>query len=291
MPYARFSDADIVDRTLRLIRQPLAGFVQEMATKATEDGLADDAIEGAVREIGYQKRIAELDTRILLKLMERVWNPVFWDKPGRLGRSYATELHFFSNARAHLHDAKTFDSGRFVDTAMRLLVECGVDLPDELQALHRAAGFRSEPRSNNEAEVEIRGNEAIGVEELIRERTAAIEERLAHLNTAVAHGNDVIAVLIERRGGQTSESGRSEAQPEACNDRQAAKIFRLLLELGVNTADDDAVGDALDDPRFDGSLIKRWCQQRYTKVEAIKKIKALNRKVSESRDRIIGPRD
>ena len=288
MPSDRFSDADIVDRTLRLMRQPLAGFVQEMTARATEEGLADGAVESAVREIGYDKRIDELDTRILLKLMVRVWNPVFWDTPGRLGRSYATELHFLSNARAHLHDAKTFDSGRFVDTAMRLLVECGVDSPDELQALHRTARFPSEPRPKTE--VEIRGNDAIGVAELLRERTAAIEERLAHLSTAVAQGNDVIAVLIERRGRETSETGRSEARREACTDPQARKIFHLLLKLGVNTADDDAVGDALDDRRFDGSLIKTWCQQRYTKLEAIKKIKALNRKVSESRDRTIGPR-
>ena len=282
MHSTRPSDAEIVDRTLRLMRQPLAGFVQEMTANAVE-GLADDAIDGAVREIGYGKRITELDTRILLKLMERVWNPVFWDKPGRLGRSYATELHFFSNARAHLHDAKSFDAGRFVDTAMRLLVECGIDMPHDLQALHRAC-CGSDPPFATEAEVETKGNGEIGVEDLIRERTTVLEERLAHLGTAVAHGNDTLAALLERGERKTSEPGPSEARHEACTDRQAAKIFRLLVELGVNTADDDAVGDALDDQRFDGSHIKTWCQQRYTKVEAFNKIKALNRKVSESRD-------
>ena len=58
----------------------------------------------------------------------------------------------------------------------------------------------------------------------------------------------------------------------------------MLLELGVKTSDDDAVGDALDDQGFDGSHIKTWCQQRYTKMEADKKIKELLRKVSESRN-------
>lgn len=268
------------------MRQPLAGFVQEMTAKAVEEGLADDAIDGAIREIGFGKRITELDTRILLKLMERVWNPVFWDMPGRLGRSYATELHFFSNARAHLHDAKTFDGGRFVDTAMRLLVECGIDLPDELQALLDATCSGPEPRPEVEAEAELEtpGSDASRVEDLIRERTTVIEERLAHLTTAVAHGNGTLAVLLERGGWKTSEPGRTETRHEACTEPQAAKIFRLLLELGVNTADDDAVGDALDDQRFDGSLIKAWCQQQYTKAEAFKKIKALNRRVSESRN-------
>lgn len=274
------SEAEIVDRTLRLMRQPLAGFVQEMTAKAVEEGLVDgDAIDGAVRDIGYGRQIAELDTRVLLKLMERVWNPVFWGQPGKLGRSYATELHFFSNARAHLHDAKTFDAGRFVDTAMRLLVECGIDLPDDLQALHRAC-CGSEPLSEAEVGIATQGNGVVGVEDLIRERTTVLEERLAHLSTVVAHGNDALSTLLERSGGKTGEPGRSETQPEACTERQAAKIYRLLLELGVATADDGAVGDALDDQRFDGSHIKTWCQQRYTKAEAFNKIKALNRKVS-----------
>ena len=111
----------IVDCTLRLLSQPLAGFVQEMTAKAVTEGLTDEnTIDGAVRDIGRGKQVTELDTRILLKLMGRVWNPVFWDQPGMPGRSYATELHFFSNARSHQDDAKTFDAGRFVDTAMRL---------------------------------------------------------------------------------------------------------------------------------------------------------------------------
>ena len=278
MHSTRPSDAEIVDRTLRLMRQPLAGFVQEMT--AVEEGLVDD---GKIREIGYGKRITELDTRVLLKLMERVWNPVFWDKPGKLGRSYATELHFFSNARAHLHDAKTFDARRFVDTAARLLVECGIDLPDDLQALHRAC-CGSEPLFEAEVGIETKGDGAVGVEDLIRERTTVLEERLAHLSTAVAHGNDTLVALLERSGRKTGEPGRSETRQEACTDRQAAKIFRLLVELEVDTADDDAVGDALDDQKFDGSHIKTWCQQRYTKVEAFNKIKALNQKVSNRKE-------
>ncbi len=277
--------AEIVDRTLRLLSQPLAGFVQEMTAKAVAEGLADeDAIDGAVRDIGRGKQITELDTRILLKLMERVWNPVFWNEPGKLGRSYATELHFFSNARSHQHDAKTFDAGRLVDTAMRLLIECGVDLPDDLKALHDATRSGSELPPEPEPECETNGTSATGVEDLIRDRATVIEERLAHLSTAVAHGNETLAVLLERGGRKTSEPGQSETRQEACTDRQAGAIFRLLLELGVSTADDDAVGDALDDRGFDGSHIKTWCQQRYTKVEADKKIKALNRKVSESRN-------
>ena len=115
--------------------------------------------------------------------------------------------------------------------------------------------------------------------------TTVIEERLAHLSSGVAHGNETLAVLLERIGRKANEPGQSETRQEACTDRQAGAIFRLLLELGVSTADDAAVGDALDDRGFDGSHIKTWCQQRYTKVEADKKIKALNRKVSESRNR------
>ncbi len=278
--------AVIVDRTLRILSQPLAGFVQEMLAKAVAEGLADEnTIDGAVRDIGRGKQITELDTRILLKLMERVWNPVFWNEPGKLGRSYATELHFFSNARSHQHDAKTFDAGRLVDTAMRLLIECGIDLPHDLRTLHDATRSGSRPPIKTKSDNETKGTSATGVEDLIRGRTTVIEERLAHLSTAVAHGNETLAVLLERGGRKTSEPGQSETRQEACTDRQAGAIFRLLLELGVSTADDDAVGDALDDRGFDGSHIKTWCQQRYTKVEADKKIKALNRKVSESRNR------
>ena len=124
MHSTRPSAAETVDRTLRLMRQPLAGFVQEMTAKAVTEGLADEnTIDGAVRDIGRGKQVTELDTRILLKLMERVWNPVFWNEPGKLGRSYATELHFFSNARSHQHDAKTFDAGRLVDTALSRLTD------------------------------------------------------------------------------------------------------------------------------------------------------------------------
>ena len=280
------SAAEIVDRTLRLLRQPLAGFVQEMTAKAVTEGLTDEnTIDREVAQIGHGKKIAALDTRILLKLMERVWNPVFWHEPGKLGRSYATELHFFSNARSHQHDAKSFDAGRLVDTAMRLLIECGVDLPDDLKALHDATRSGSRPPIKTKSDDETGGNGATGVEDLIRDMTTVIEERLAHLSTAVAHGNETLAVLLERGGRKASEPGPSETRQEACTDRQAGAIFRLLLELGVSTADDDAVGDALDDRGFDGSHIKTWCQQRYTKVEADKKIKALNRKVSESRNR------
>lgn len=42
--------------------------------------------------------------------------------------------------------------------------------------------------------------------------------------------------------------------------------------------------DALDDPEVDGSLIRTWCRQRYTKDEADKKIRAINRQ-AESRNR------
>ena len=250
------------------------------------EGLTDEAtIDGAVAQIGYGKQIAELDTRVLLKLMERVWNPVFWDRPGKPGRSYAGELLFFGNARSHQDDQKTFDAGRLVDTAMRLLIECGVDLPDELQALRRTTGCGSEPPFHTQPEVETEGNGATGVEDLIRDMTTVLEERLANLSAAVVHGNETLAVLLERGGRKAGEPGQSETRQGACTDRQAGAIFRLLLELGVSTADDDAVGDALDDQGFDGSHIKTWCQQRYTKAEADKKIKALNRKVSESRNR------
>ena len=46
---------------------------------------------------------------------------------------------------------------------------------------------------------------------------------------------------------------------------------------------DAEIRDALDDPEFDGSLIKTWCRQRYTKDEADKKIRAINRQ-AESRN-------
>ena len=96
----RLSDAEIVDRTLRLMREPLAGFVQNMTAKAVGEGLTDEnTIDAAVAQIGYGKQIAELDTRTLLKLMERVWNPVFWDTPGRPGRSYGGELLFLGSAQ------------------------------------------------------------------------------------------------------------------------------------------------------------------------------------------------
>ena len=141
----RLSDAEIVDRTLRLMREPLAGFVQNMTAKAIEEGLTDEnAIDAAVAQIGYGKQIAELDTRILLKLMERVWNPVFWDMPGRPGRSYAGELLFFSNARSHQDDQKTFDAGRLVDTAMRLWTRLPIGRVDGGPALpHSGAGSRA----------------------------------------------------------------------------------------------------------------------------------------------------
>lgn len=283
MRSASLPDAEIVDRTLRLMREPLAGFVQKLIAEAVKEGLTDESnIGGVVAQIGYGKPIAKLDTRILLKLMERVWNPVFWSRPGKPGRSYAAELLFFSNARSHQEDQKTFDKKRFVDTAMRLLAECEIDLPDELQDLHRAALGDSKPPSETEPEVEAEGKGATGVEDLIRDSTAVLKERLADLNAAVVRGNETLAVLLDLERGRrkTSEPGPSETRQGACTDRQAGAIFRLLLELGVKTSDDDAVGDALDDPRFDGSHIKTWCQKWYTKMEADKKIKELNRKAA-----------
>ena len=190
-----------------------------------------------------------------------------------------------SNARSHQDDQKTFDAGRLVDTAMRLLIECGVDVPAELPALYRDTRQGAERSIAAEPELAPERKGSTGIEDLIRSLTTVLEERLANLSTAVAHGNESLAVLLERAGRKTSEPGTSGPRQEACTDRQAGAIFRLLLELGVSTADDDAVGDALDDRRFDGSHIKTWCQQRYTKEEADKKIKALNRKVSESRNR------
>ncbi len=84
MNSTRSSAAEIVDCTLRLMREPLAGFVQEMTAKAVTEGLTDEnTIDREVAKIGYGKKIEALDTRSLLKLMERVWNPVFWDKPGK----------------------------------------------------------------------------------------------------------------------------------------------------------------------------------------------------------------
>ena len=265
------------------MRGPLAGFVQEMTDEAVKEGLTDeDTIARAVEQIGYGKPVEKLDTRILLKLMERVWNPVFWRRPGKPGRSYAGELLFFSNARSHQDDQKTFDAGRLVDTAMRLLIECGIDPPIDLEELHRAT--RSGLNSPSEAEDEGDGGEgATEIETLLRDTAAVIKGQLESLSDAVAQGNSSLAVLLERDGKKTSERG-SDAPQEPCTDKQAGKIFRLLMELDVDTADDGAVADALDDQRFDGSHIKTWCQQRYTKAEAIKKIKDLNRKVA-NRDR------
>ena len=285
MRSASFSDTEIVDRTLRLMREPLAGFVQKLIAEAVREGLTDESnIDAVVAQIGYGKPIAKLDTRILLKMMERVWNPVFWTKPGKAGRSYAAELLFFSNAQFHQEDQKTFDTERFVDTAMRLLVECEIDLPDALQDLHRATLGNLKPPSETEPDVEAEGKNVVGVENLIRDSTAVLKERLDNLNAAVVRCNETLTVLLER-GRKMNEPGPpSETRQAACTDRQAGAIFRLLLELGVKTSDDDAIGDALDDQRFDGSHIKTWCQQRYTKMEADKKIKELNRKVSESRN-------
>ncbi len=264
------------------MREPLAVFVQETTEKAVAEEVIDEGtVNEALHKVAFGKKIAELDTRTVLKLMERMWNPVFFDKPGKLGRSYVAEVHVFANEWAHpRHRPQTLDAERLVDTARRLLIECGVDLPDEVQALYRATRRDSEPPVETEPEVESEGNGAAGVEDLIR-RFTVLDERLANLSAAVAHGNDTLAALLERPGYRTSQPGHLEPPPEACTDRQAAKIFRLLVELEVNTADDDAVRDALDDRGFDGSHIKTWCQERYTKAEAAKKIKALIRKVSE----------
>lgn len=267
----RPSDADTVHRTLRLMRAPLANFVRERIAKAVTEGLTDESIiDGVVAKIGYGKPIDELDTRILLKLMDRVWNPVFWKRPGKPGRSYAAELLFFANALSHQEDQKTFDKSRFVDTAMRLLDECEVDLPDGLRSL-RDALCGSKPPFETEPEVEIEGKGATRIEDLIRDRTAVLEELLAGLGARVTE-------FLERRA-RAGEQEPSEARQEACTEPQAKAIYRILLELGVETRDDDAVRDALDDPEFDGSLIKTWCQEKYTKSEADKKIKAMNRKV------------
>lgn len=147
MRSTRPSDAEIVDRTLRLTREPLASFVQEMIAAAVKEKPADEnKLEDAVAQIGRGKQIAELDTRILLRLMERVWRPVFWDRPGKLGRSYAGELLFLSDARSHQEDRKTFGAERFVDTALRLLDECDVAPPDDLRDLRRVAS----PQARND---------------------------------------------------------------------------------------------------------------------------------------------
>ena len=183
--------------------------------------------------------------------MELMWNPVFFDKPGKLGRSYAAEVHVFANEWAHpRHRPQTFDAERLVDTARRLLIECGVDLPDDLQALYRATRRDSEPQVETEPEVESEVMAAQAVEDLVR-RFTVLEERLANLKRGSSSRNDTLAALLERPGYRTSQPGHSEPPPEACTDRQAAKIFRLLVELEVNTADDDAVRDALDDRGFD----------------------------------------
>ena len=282
------SAAEIVDRTLRTMRQPLAEFVLVMTEKAVEERKLDEAIQEGIRRIAYGKPIAELDTRSLLRLMEHVWKPVFLDKPGRLGRSYANELRFVSNAHAHTEDVKTFAVWRFVDTATRLLTECDIDLPDDLQALQRNCCIPN-PRTEAEVgetdvEIETQRNDAIAVEDLIREKTTVLEGRIAQVGAAVTRSNDMLVALLERRGmasGSREPSEPSEIRQEACTDPQAAKIFRLLLELGVDTEDGAAVGNALDDPDFDGSHIKTWCRQHYTKVDALNKITALNQKVRD----------
>ena len=268
---------------MRMMREPLAGFVQEMTARAVAEGLADqDTIDGRVTEIGYGRPIADLDTRILLKLMERVWNPVFWDKPGKLGRAYAGELLFFCNARAHQQDESTFDAERLVDTATRFLNKCTIDLPGDLRALRRVTRRHSEPETEPGGNTEEQ--DATRVEYLIRDRTSALEKRLADVSAAVIEGNETLAALLQRVGRKLSEPERSEVRREACSDRQAGAIYAVLMRLGVSTADDDAIRDALDDPEFDGSLIKTWCRKRYTKDEADKKIRALNRRI-ESRNR------
>lgn len=279
------TDAETVQSTLRLMREPLAGFVRESIAKTVEEGLADEGtIDGVVAQIGHGRSTAEMDTRMLLKLMERVWNPVFWNKPGKLGRSYAAELLFFANAVFHQEDQKTFDKVRFVDTAMRLLTECGINRPDEFQSLHDVL-CGSKPPSKMMPDVETEGDGETGVEELIRDRTAVLAERLANIDAAVDRGNEILAELLKRDERNKIGQGPAETRQEACTDRQAGAIFGVLLELGVNTSDDDAVRGALDDPRFDGSHIKTWCQQWYTKSEADKKIKSLKRKISDRDDR------
>ncbi len=283
MPSARpATHADIVYRTLMWMREPLAGFVQETTERAVAEHVIDEStVDEVLQKVAFRKKIAELDTRTVLKLMERLWNPVFFDKPGKLGRSYAAEVLVFANKWAHpRHRPQTLDAQRLVDTARRLLIECGVDPPDEIQALYRATRRDPEPPVETEPDAGSNGDDAAGVGDLI-ERFTILEEHLESLSAAVAHRIDALAALLERAGYGTRQPGHSDAPPEACTDRQAAKIFRLLVELDVNTADDDAVRDALDDRGFDGSLIKTWCQERYTKTEAAEKIKALIRKVSE----------
>lgn len=278
--------ASIVHRTLGSMREPLAVFVQEAIKQAVANGVVNEStVNEAIEKLAYGKKITELDTRTILKFMERVWHTVFFYKPGQSGRMYATEVRVAANKWAHpQHRPQTSDAddaGRFVDTARRLLIECEIDLPDEIQALYRATRRDSEPLVETEPEIESEGSSEAGFEDLVQ-RFTVLDERFADLSRTVAHGNDTLIALLERRGHRTSQPEHPEPSPEACTERQAAMIFRLLVaDLKVDTEDDAAVRDALDDQEFDGSRVKAWCQKRYTKAEAIKKIEALMRKASE----------
>ncbi len=130
----RMSNNQRVGDALELLRKGLAPFV-ERELKAAYGDEWPATIVGLLGMEGPQvKKVSLDDSQFLLKVMWRLWQPVFSKVLGQSERTFVSELIDVRNQWAHQETISTNDAQRALDTMQRLLTAVSAEEADVVDA-------------------------------------------------------------------------------------------------------------------------------------------------------------
>ncbi|MDH4319231.1 MAG: Swt1 family HEPN domain-containing protein, partial [Desulfobulbaceae bacterium] len=131
------SNHERVGKTLELLKQGLAFFVEREIRSAIETGSAPMHKIQSFNDdpLLCDKSITEWDAASLLKIMWVTWNEVFQKTLGFTSRSLVSELRDWRNKWAHQETFSSDDADRAMDSMERLLAAVSAGQADEVRRL------------------------------------------------------------------------------------------------------------------------------------------------------------
>jgi predicted AAA+ superfamily ATPase len=123
-----------IGKAMELLRQGLAPFVERELVSVYKDRALAEArrLLPADDRLNLNRKIAQWDAAVLLKVMSDAWNDVFGRTLGRAERSLVQELRDWRNKWAHQEPFSSEDTDRALDSMNRLLSAISAPQADEV---------------------------------------------------------------------------------------------------------------------------------------------------------------
>ena len=127
------SNSQRVGDALALLSRGLAPFIERELKSAYGDGWAPTVVDLLALDTYQAQKFSLDDVQFQLKVMWKLWNPLFAKVLGQSERTLVSELIDARNAWAHQETFTTDDAYRTLDSVQRLLTAVSAEEADQLE--------------------------------------------------------------------------------------------------------------------------------------------------------------